>query len=109
MEEATTASEGSILSGILWMFFISILLFWLPVIGPLLAGVVGGKKAGGVGKALIAVFLPGIVLAGVLFGLASTLSGIPIIGAVAAMGGLALALLGIGPLLIGAIVGGALA
>ena len=58
-------------------------------------GGVGGKKAGGIGKGLIAVFLPGIELAGVLFGLASTLTGIPIIGAVAAMGGLALALLGI--------------
>lgn len=109
MEEATTVSEGSILSGVLWMFFISILLFWLPLIGPLLAGVVDGKKAGGVGKDLIAVFLPGIVLTGALFGLASMLTGIPVIGYVAAMGGLTLALLGIGPLLIGAIIGGALA
>jgi hypothetical protein len=88
------------LSGILWMFFISILLFWLSVIVPLLAGVVGGKKAGGVGKGLIAVFLLGIVLACALFGIASTLTGIPVIGYVAAMGGLTLALLGIGPLLI---------
>ncbi len=102
MVEATTASEGSILSGILWIFFISILLFWLSVIGPLLAGVVGGKKAGGIVKGLIAVFLLGIVLAGALFGLASTLTGIPVIGYVAAMGGLTLALLGIGLLLIGA-------
>lgn len=51
----------------------------------------------------------GVVLAGVLFGLASALTGIPVIGAVTAMGWQALALLGIGSLLIGAIVGGALA
>lgn len=89
--------------------FISILLFWLPLIGPLIAGILGGKKAGGVGKGLIAVFLPGIVIAGSFYAAASMLTGFPIIGAIVAMGGLALALLGIGPLLVGAIIGGVLA
>lgn len=28
------------------MFILSILLFWLPLIGPLVAGFVGGRKAG---------------------------------------------------------------
>ncbi len=107
--QVVEANEGSVLSGVIWMLVISVLLFWLPVIGPLLAGIVGGKKSGGVGKALLAVFLPGVLLAVALFMLASTMTGLPIIGAVAGMGGIVFALIGIGPMLIGAIIGGALA
>jgi hypothetical protein len=105
----SSENEGSVVSGILWMFLISLLLIWLPVIGPLIAGLVGGKKAGGVGKAMMAVFLPGILFAAGLFFLASSLTGIPIVGAIAGMGGLVLVLVQIGPLLVGAIIGGVLA
>lgn len=107
--QVVEANQGSVLSGVIWMLIISVLLFWLPVIGPLLAGIVGGKKAGGVGKALLAVFLPGVLLAVALFMMASAMTGLPIIGAVAGMGGIVFALIGIGPMLIGAIIGGALA
>ena len=55
---------------------ISLLLFWLPLFGPLVAGFVGGRKAGGVGNAIVAVFLPGIVFGVVLFAIASSLSGV---------------------------------
>jgi hypothetical protein len=102
-------AKGSVGAGVLWMFVISLLLFWLPVIGPFVAGLVGGKKSGGVGNAVAAVFLPGIVFGVLLFVLATSLTGIPILGAVAGAGGLALSLLHIGPLLIGAIIGGLLA
>jgi len=53
--------KGSVLIGFMWMFFLSILLVWLPVIGQFIAGMVGGKKAGGVGNALVAFFLPAII------------------------------------------------
>lgn len=101
--------KGSIASAIFWMFFISLLLFWIPGVGSFIAGLVGGKKAGGVGPAIIAVFLPGIVLALALFALAASLVGIPLIGIVAGAGGLVLSLVHIGPLLLGAIIGGILA
>lgn len=101
--------KGGIVAGILWMFLISLLLFWLPVIGPLLAGVVGGKKSGGVGSAIIAVFLPGVVFGVILFALASSLTGIPVVGVAAGAGGFVLSLVHVGPLLIGAIIGGVLA
>lgn len=100
--------EGSITSGMLWMLFISILLFWLPIIGPLVAGIVGGKKAGGIGAAIMAVFLPAIIVGAGAFVLASIASGLPVFGMVAALGGVTLALMNVGPLLVGAIIGGIL-
>lgn len=39
-------SGGSIIMGMIWMFIISLLLIWLPGLGPLIAGIVGGKSAG---------------------------------------------------------------
>lgn len=108
-EEVVVVSKGSLVGGMIWMAVISILLFWLPVFGPLLAGIVGGKKAGGVGNGILAVFLPAIILAGLLFFFGTALTGIPVIGWIAGMGVLALMIAGIGPLLIGAIIGGALA
>ena len=105
----TDEKKGSIGSAIFWMFLISLLLFWLPVIGPIIAGVVGGKKAGSVGAAIIAVFLPGIIFGILLFVLASALTGLPLIGALAGAGGFTLSLSHIGPLLVAAIIGGFLA
>jgi hypothetical protein len=107
--EPVAKAHGSVLRGALWMFVISLLLFWLPVAGSLIAGVVGGKKSGGVGSAIMAVFFPGIVIGVLLFVLATTLTGLPLIGAVAGAGGFVLSLAHIGPLLVGAIIGGLLA
>ncbi len=92
----------------IWMFILSILLFWLPVVGPLIAGFVGGRKAGSLGNAVLAAILPGIIVSVVLFFLASLLTGIPVFGAIAGAGGLVLAFAHIGPLLLGAIVGAVL-
>lgn len=101
--------KGSVVGGAIWMMVISVLLFWLPVIGPLLAGLVGGKKAGGVGNGILAALLPGVVLAVVLL-LASTLmTGLPMVGALMAATGFLFYVLNVGMLLLGAIVGGLLA
>lgn len=108
-EEVVVVTKGSVVGGMIWMAVISILLFWLPVFGPLIAGIVGGKKAGGVMNGIFAVFLPAFILAGLLFFFSSALTGIPVIGMIAGMGVLVLLIAGVGPLLVGAIVGGALA
>ena len=105
----TDQKKGSIMSGVIWMFLLSLCLFWLPFLGPLLAGIVGGKKAGGLGNAIAAVFLPGLVVGVLLFLIASSLTGIPLIGAIAGSGAFLLSLAHIGPLLLGAIVGGLIA
>ena len=104
----TRKPKGSIVSGALWMLLLSALLFWLPLIGPLFAGFIGGKKSGGVLAAIAAVFLPGLVMGIGLFLLASALSGMPLVGLVASLGGLAFALSHVGPLLVGAVIGGLL-
>lgn len=101
--------EGSLVMGMVWMAIISLLLFWLPAIGSLIAGIVGGKIAGGVGSGLLAALLPGFILAGLLFFAGTLLTGIPLFGAIAAMGTLVLILVNIIPLLIGALIGGLLA
>ena len=100
------AKRGSIGSAIVWMFLLEILLFWIPFVGSFIAGFVGGRKAGDIGNAVIAVFLPIVVFSIVLGLLATTLVGIPILGAFAGLGGFMFAAMHVGPLLFGAAVGG---
>jgi len=98
--------RGSILSAIGWMFLLELLLFWIPVVGSLIAGFVGGRKAGSLSNAIAAVLLP-IVFFSIALGLMATaLMAIPLVGAFAGLGGFAFALAHVGPLLLGAIVGG---
>lgn len=102
------AENGSIIVGFLYMLIISILLFWVPLLGPLIAGIVGGSKAGGVGKGIVAAILPSLILAGAIFFLFSSI-GIPVVGTI--LGG-ATTLIAVGDsiiLVIGAIIGGIIA
>jgi hypothetical protein len=101
--------KGSVIMGMIWMAIISLLLFWLPAVGPLIAGIAGGKVAGSVGGGFMAALLPGILLSLVLFFAGTLLTGVPIIGVVAGMGVFVLILINIIPLLIGALIGGLLA
>lgn len=105
---APTKPRGSISAAINWMGCLAILLFWLPVVGPFIAGLVGGRKAGSVGRALIAVFLPGILTAALAAITVTWLTHWLFWGALAGLGGLVLCFLNIGPLLLGAVIGGLL-
>lgn len=100
---------GSILGAVAWMIGLSLLLFWMPLLGPIIAGVVGGSRAGSLGNALIAVFLPSILFGAAIFMFASTLTGIPLIGMAFGIGGVGLAAVHVGPLLVGALIGGLIA
>ena len=91
------------------MFFLSIALFWLPLLGPLIAGFVGGRKAGNTGTAVLAVCLPALIGAGLVFMFSTALLGMPIFGLFAGVGTFVLTLVHVVPLLIGAVVGGATA
>jgi hypothetical protein len=71
---------GSVGSDLLWMVGLSILLFWLPTLGPLVPGFVGGRKAGGIGPAFVAAIIPAVLVAALIF-LLGTLVTLPVIGA----------------------------
>src|SRR5262245_26416867 len=101
-----STKRGSIGSAIVWMFLLEILLFWIPLVGSFIAGFVGGRKAGGLGNAVTAVFLPIVVFSIVLGLMTTVLVPIPFVGAFAGLGGFVFAALHVGPLLLGAIVGG---
>ncbi len=90
------------------MFFLSLALFWMPLLGPLIAGFVGGRKAGSVGNAVIAVFLPAVIFGVIFFFAASLLTANPLFGFIAGFGGVAVAMIHIGPLLLGAVLGAVL-
>ena len=96
---------GGIAAAAGWMLLLSILLFWLPIVGPLVAGFVGGRKAGSLGNAILAVFLPALIFGFALFFLGSLLTGFPLLGVIAGAGGFALVAAHVGPLLLGAVVG----
>lgn len=96
---------GSIPVALVWMFVLSILLFWLPLLGPIIAGFVGGRKAGTLGNAILAALLPGFLISAAFFFFASVLTGLPLFGFLAGIGGLAFAAIHFTPLLLGAILG----
>jgi hypothetical protein len=98
--------RGSILSAMGWMFLLEILLFWIPFIGSLIAGFVGGRKAGGLGNAIAAVLLPLVIFSILLGMMATAVVAIPLVGAFAGLGGFMFALTHVGPLLLGAVFGG---
>lgn len=101
-------NKGSIISAIIWMTILSILLGWIPLIGPLIAGYVGGKKAGNVSNALIAVAVPALLLAILIYTVfLSIFSSLPIIGALIAGATFTIVIAYDFILLIGAVIGGA--
>ena len=104
-----TTPNGSIFWGMFWMFIISLLLFWLPGIGSLIAGVVGGKKAGGVMSGLMAALLPGIMLAIALFFSGTVLTGVTCCGGYPRGRGILIYIIYVPTLIIGALIGGLLA
>ena len=104
-----SVKNGSILLGMFWMFVISLLLIWLPGLGSLIAGIVGGKTAGGVLRGLVAALLPGLLLAVCLFLFGSFFTGLPVVGTLLAGGSIFLYIIYTSVLLIGALIGGLLA
>lgn len=101
--------KGSIFWASVWMLVLSLLLFWLPAIGSLIAGVVGGKIAGSPSRAFWASILPSLLLGVLLALLATILTGMPIVGVIAGLGAFTLAVIGAGTMVIGALIGGLLA
>ncbi|MGN8159268.1 hypothetical protein ACS8Y6_09305 [Salinisphaera sp. RV14] len=98
--------KGSLVMAIIWMAVISLLLFWLPLAGPLLAGFVGGRTAGNAGRGLLAAILPALVLCLMLMATGTALTGLPVIGALASISLFLVIVIQGFPLLVGALIGG---
>jgi hypothetical protein len=94
-----------VISAMNWMGGLALLLFWLPVVGPLIAGLVGGWKAGSVARAVAAVFLPAVLLFLMTF-VGVTYLADAFWGFLAGAGAAAISLFNLGPLLLGALSGG---
>ena len=109
----TAVAKRGVGPAMVWMVGLSIALGWIPVLGGLIAGFVGGRKAGSVGPALAAVFLPGVILFLMSVFVGTLIGWIPIIGQLWGMltglGGWMLSFTSVIPLVIGAFVGGATA
>ncbi len=99
--------RGSTGLAALIMLGLSILLIWLPLLGPFIAGFVGGRVAVTAGKAFLASILPAIILA-VAVGVILTAFHLPIIGAVAGVAAFLLTAVHVLPVVIGALLGAAL-
>ena len=98
--------KGSLVMAMIWMAVLSLLLFWLPLLGPLIAGFVGGRTAGNASRGLLAAVLPAAVLCFVLIGAGSALVGLPLIGIIASASLFLVIVVQSLPLLLGAFIGG---
>lgn len=101
-----TKSSNSVVAGGLWMLILAVLLSWLPILGPLVAGFVGGRMIGEEKRALAVALVPAVLLAGVLWLILAAFE-LPVLGAVAGFGALVVVAVQELPLLLGAWFGGA--
>ena len=102
-----TVDRGSVGSATLWMIGLSILLFWIPTVGPLIAGFVGGRKAGGDRGGHRGCHNPRHPRRRLAISCSGAIVELPIIGALVGAGLFFVILFESVPLLIGALVGGA--
>ena len=100
---------GSLVMAMIWMAVLSLLLFWLPLLGPLIAGFVGGQTAGSAGRGILAALIPVVILCVILFAFSTALVGLPVVGFIFSLGLFFIFVIQSIPLLAGALIGGLLA
>jgi hypothetical protein len=61
--------ERPILVGMWYVFVLSCLLWWLPLFGPMIAGYIGGRKAGSPSKGIMVAVIPVIIIFFLLMGM----------------------------------------
>lgn len=96
-----------LVGGIL-MLVLSLVLAWLPLVGPLLAGAIGGYYCGTVSRALVTVLFPALIL-GIFVWWMGTMLDHAIGGFLFAIGGAVLVIVHEAGLILGAAVGGFIA
>jgi hypothetical protein len=101
-------ARGSVILGGLAMLVLSFFLFWLPLLGPLTAGFVGGWIVRRPGRAVAVALLPAVALA-LLVGGVLTAFHLPLLGALSGAMTLLVVVIHEIPLFVGAALGGAAA
>lgn len=97
--------RGATVQGGVWMLILAVLLSWLPILGPLVAGFVGGRMIADEKRALGVALIPAVVLAVVLWAILAAFD-LPVLGAIAGFGALVVIAVQELPLLAGAWFGG---
>lgn len=100
--------RSSVLVSSVWMIGVSLVLFFLPAVNGLIGGVVGGYKAGTIGRALSAAVLPAIVVFFGVWGLMAMFDH-AVIGFISGIAVGIWAIISSISLFIGALIGGAIA
>jgi len=100
--------DTSLVVSAIWMVLISMLLFFLPALNGLIGGAVGGYKAGSVKRGLGAALLPAIA-AGIGIWVLLAILDAPVLGFLSGLAFGVWALISSIGLLIGAMIGGAIA
>lgn len=91
--------------GGVWMLILAVLLAWVPVLGPFIAGLVGGRMVGDEKRALGVALIPAIILGAIVWVILAAFE-IPVLGAVVGFGALVVVAVQELPLLVGAWLGG---
>ncbi len=65
-EKPMIRKERPILAGTFYVFFISMLLWWIPLFGQMIAGYIGGRKAGGPFKGILVTIIPALIMIALL-------------------------------------------
>jgi hypothetical protein len=98
--------RSSVVGASVWMVVVTLLLIFIPAVNGLIGGAVGGYKAGGVRRALVAAVLPAAVVAAGMWILLELLDVATWVGAFASIATGVLIALSEVTLFIGAVIGG---
>ncbi len=78
--------EYNLLSGMWYVFILSCLLWWLAPFGQMIAGYIGGRKAGSPSKGILVTIIPAGIILLLIIGM--DLGMLPFLGAIAALPGM---------------------
>ena len=104
-QQDLATDRDSITIASLIMVGLAILIGWIPIVGPAIAGYVGGRKAGSPGRGFVAGLIPAVIV-GILVGVILALFDLPIIGTVTGFAIAIWVVIEAIPLLIAAAIGG---
>ncbi len=105
MPSISKLSQTNLLPTVLVMWIIAFVLFWLPVVGSFVAGFAGSRKANNHQTAFTASIISTVTLGIAMFFLSTSMTALPVLGAIARKGSLCLSLSFMIPLILGGLVG----